>query len=141
MRSNKGNRKYRVFVSHGWADTWVAKQIARRIEQDCGADTFLDVFDVEKGVDFEEEIFREIPKCKELVVLLTARSSERSWVWVEIGAARICKLRIVPVLYGLTLRDLDEAGGKAFLGAKNITDINELDDYLNQLKNRVRRTK
>lgn len=44
----------------------------------------------------------------------------------------------MPVLYGLTLDQIDhEKGGTTFLRARNIVDINELDDYLKELGKRV----
>ena len=133
----KATATYRVFISHGWTDKWVAEQIAARI-QAAGAETFLDVFDIEKGDDFEERIFGEMPSCKELVALLTPWSVDRNWVWVEIGAARALGLRVVVVVYGLTLSDLEnDRGGKVFLGAKNIVEINDLDAYLAQISKRV----
>ena len=131
---------YKVFVSHGWTDKWVAEQIARRLEVECSCKTFIDVFDIEKGDDIEDRIFGELPKCKELIALLTPWSADRNWVWIEIGAARARGLRVVAVLYGLSLADLDkDKGGKGFLGAKNIVDINELDDYLLQIARRAKK--
>lgn len=98
---------------------------------------YLDVFDIEKGDDFEERIFGEMPSCKELVALLTPWSADRNWVWIEIGAARALGLRVVAVLYGLTLSDIDkDKGGKGFLGSKNIVEINDLDAYLTQVAKR-----
>ena len=133
----KATATYRVFSSHGWTDKWVAEQIAARI-QAAGAETFLDVFDIEKGDDFEERIFGEMPSCKELVALLTPWSVDRNWVWVEIGAARAFGLCVVVVVYGLTLSDLEnDRGGKVFLGAKNIAEINDLNAYLAQISKRV----
>lgn len=130
---------WRVFVSHGWADRWVAEQLAWRIRNDCGADVFVDVFDIEKGDDFETRIFSELRRCQELVVLLTPWSLDRNWVWVEIGAARALELRIVPVLYKVSLDDIErERGGKTFLGGKNIVEINEIDDYLLELARRIK---
>lgn len=132
---------WRVFVSHGWADRWIAEQIARRIRDDCGADIFVDVFDIEKGDDFEARIFGEFRQCQELVVLLTPWSVDRNWVWVEIGAARALELRIIPVLYKVSLEEIDrERGGKTFLGGKNVVDINDLDEYLLELAKRVKET-
>ena len=129
---------YRVFVSHGWTDKWVAEQISRRLISDSGCETFLDVFDIEKGDDFEDRIFGEMPKCRELIALLKPWSADRNWVWIEIGAARALGLRVVAVLYGLTLSDLDnDKGRKGFLGSKNIVAINDLEDYLGQVKKRA----
>ncbi len=135
--SKNKTHDYRVFVSHGWTDRWVAEQIAVNLKS-AGADTFLDVFDIEKGDDFEDRIFTELPKCRELIALLTPWSVDRNWVWVEIGAARALKLRVVAVMYGVTLSDLDkEKGGKAFLGSKNVVEINELGSYIAQVHKRI----
>lgn len=134
-----GGQTYRVFISHGRADRWLAEQIARRLREDCGCGTFIDVFDVAKGDDIEQRIFEELPSCQELLALLTPWSADRNWVWVEIGAARGHRLRVVAVLYGLTLDELDrEKGGKAFLGAKNVLEINELDTYLSEVAKRAK---
>ena len=96
------------------------------------------MFDIEKGDDFEERIFGEMPKCKELIALLTPWSADRNWVWIEIGAARALGLRVVAVLYGLTLSDIDkDKGGKGFLGSKNIVEINDFDAYLIQIAKRA----
>ena len=133
---------YRVFISHGWSDLWVAQQIERRVREDTGAESFIDAFDIEKGDDFEERIFDEMKRIDELVVLLTPRSVDRNWVWVEIGAARANKCRIVPVLYGTSLDEIeDERGGATFLRSKNIVDINGMETYLRELRRRVSRRK
>jgi TIR domain-containing protein len=129
----------RVFVSHASADRWVAEQLARRIRDDCGAETFIDVFDVAKGDDFEALIFGELRKCQELLVLLTPWSVDRNWVWVEIGAARALGLRIIPVLYQVSLDEIEhEGGGKTFLGGRNVVEINDADQYLIELAKRVK---
>lgn len=70
--------------------------------------------------------------------LFTPRSVDRHWLWIEVGGARANACRIVPVLYHLTLDDIDKAGGATFLRAKNVVDINGLDTNLSQLKRRVR---
>jgi hypothetical protein len=133
---------YRVFVSHGWGDRWVAQQIERRIREDAGAEAFIDAFDIAKGDDFEDRIFGEMRLVRELVVVLTPWSVDRNWVWVEIGAARANGCRIVPVLYGVSLDEIDkDGGGTTFLRAKNVVDINDLDAYLGELKRRVSKRK
>lgn len=117
----------------------MAEQIARCIQAECGAETFLDAFDIAKGDDFEDRIFDTLPTCRELVVLLTPWSVDRNWVWVEIGAARALNCRIVPILHGITLDQIErERGGKTFLGSKNAADINDLEAYLSELRVRVR---
>lgn len=128
---------YRIFISHGWADRWVAEQISRRLIE-AGSDVFIDVYDIKKGDDFEERIFSELEACQELVVLLTPWSAERNWVWVEIGAARMTRKRVVAVLYHVTLDIIEaEKGGTTFLRSKNAVDINELDTYFREVRERV----
>ena len=128
---------YRVFVSHAWSDLWVAQQIERRIRQDAQVETFIDAFDIAKGDDFEDRIFGEMRRVDELAVLLTPWSVDRHWLWVEIGAARANGCRIVPLLYHLSLDDLDKGGGATFLKAKNVVAINEMETYLSQLRRRA----
>ena len=131
---------FRVFISHGWSDLWVAQQIERRVRRDTGAKTFIDAFDIAKGDDFEERIFDEIRRSDELVVLMTPWSIDRHWLWVEIGAARAHGCRIVPVLYHVSLDEVDRGGGTTFVRARNAVDINEIDTYLRQLKRRASQT-
>lgn len=128
---------YRVFVSHAWSDLWIAQQIERRIREDTKAETFIDAVDIAKGDDFEERIFTEMARVDELVVLLTPWSVDRHWLWVEIGAARAHGCRIVPILYHLSLDELERGSGATFLKAKNVVAMNEMETYLSQLKRRV----
>ena len=137
-QTSRRRERYRVFISHGTQDEWVANQIGLRIKQACGAEYFLDAKDIAKGDEIEAVIFRELPRCDELVALLTPWSVHRNWVWVDIGAARALDKRIVAVLYGLTLQELEQVrGGKACLGPTNIAQLNEFDKYLEELQSRV----
>jgi len=132
---------YKIFISHGSTDRWVAEQINHHIKA-AGAESFIDVYDIEKGDDFENRIFNKMRQCRELIVLLTPWSVDRNWVWVEIGAARALKLRIVAVLYQVSLEILEtEKGGSTFLRSKNAVELNEIDTYLTQLRRRLKRGK
>lgn len=131
--------KYGVFISHGSADTWIASQMARCI-RDCDASTFLDEADISKGDNFKEVIHKEIGKSKELVALFTPWSVKRFWVWVEIGAAWGQGKRIIAVLHGLTLSELEKwGGGKAILEDINILDLNDFDRYIDEMRERVKK--
>jgi len=128
---------YKVFVSHGSNDSWVAAQIARSIH-DVGASTFLDESDIPKGANYKERIHEEIKNSKELVALFTPWSSRRSWVWVEIGAAWSQEKPVVAVFYGMCVADLDQSGqGKAILEDINVLEINEFGVYLEELRKRL----
>jgi TIR domain len=127
---------YRVFISHGGADAWVASQIASRL-RDYGAITLLDNDDLHKGDDFKHIIRAEVGRSDELVALFTPWSTRRNWVWVEIGAAWVTEKRVVVVLYQVTMGDLDTGGGRAVLNDLNLVEINELECYFREVKTRV----
>lgn len=127
-----------VFVSHGKADAWLANRIATDIRQ-AGASTFLDETDIAKGDDFKVRIHREVARCSELVAVFTPWSSQRFWVWVEVGAAWGQGKRIVAVLYGVSVPELEAMGGsRAILEDINIVELNALDAYLVELSKRVK---
>jgi hypothetical protein len=44
-----------IFVSHGWHDRWLAKQMARLIGN-VGGSPFIDIFDVKRGDRIEDRI-------------------------------------------------------------------------------------
>ena len=129
--------RYRVFVSHGSDDSWIAAQIARCV-RDLGADTFLDETSIPKGANFKQIIHREIALSNEVIALFTPWSAKRSWVWIEIGAAWGQDKPVVAVFYGMELDDLEESGqGKGMLEDINVLQLNDIESYLRQLANRV----
>jgi hypothetical protein len=131
-------RRYRVFVSHSGDDIWLARQIARCIE-DCGAQTFLDRRDIAAGDNFKQRIHEEVPKCDELVALFTPWSRNRAWVRHEIGMADALKKRIVCIFYRVRVGDFDgDEDGLGPIDDLNIIDINAIDTYFTALKRRVR---
>lgn len=126
-----------VFVSHGGADTWVARQVARAIS-DCGATPFLDEAQVDVGIDFEDEILAFLEKADELVVLLTPWALERPYVWAEIGAAWGRRIPIVALLLGVSPSELQERRGvPVLLKQRNLIPLNDIDKYLTELRSRV----
>ena len=129
---------YKVFVSHGSHDLWLAGQISKKI-QGLGASPFLDETNIPKGSpDFKKIIREEIVASRELVALFTPWSAMRSWVWIELGAAWTREIPILAVFYGMQVNDLDKTGqGKAILEDINIINLNDLDAYLKQLGIRV----
>ena len=130
--------RFKVFVSHGTTDSWVARQIGRRIREDCGADTFLDIDDVASGENFKERIHAELHQAQELVGLFTPWSVTRSWVWIEVGAAWAQGKRVIAVLHGLSITQFEElAGGKAIFENIDILELNDFDRYLTELQSRV----
>jgi hypothetical protein len=128
-------------VSHGKEDSWVAHKIAQDV-QECGASTFLDESDIEKGDDFKKIIQAEIKASSELIALFTPWSAQRFWVWVEVGAAWGQGRRIIAVLYGITVADLEKLGGsRAIFEDINVVELNKFEDYLVELRKRVKGNK
>jgi hypothetical protein len=131
-----GNERL-VFISHSSKDTWVAKQIAREVEA-CGATPFLDEADIGIGADFEEEILTFLEQAHELLVLLTPWALDRPYVWAEIGAAWSRRIPIVALLYGMTAAELQSQPGiPILLKRRNLLDINEIETYLQEFRERV----
>jgi len=132
------NQGYRVFVSHGTCDSWVAAQIARAVGE-AGAHPFLDETDIPKGANIRQRIHDEIRRSDELIALFTPLSSKRSWVWGEIGAVWGRRIPVVAVFYGMNASDLDDSGqGKAILEDINLLELNDFNAYAIQLQKRVR---
>jgi hypothetical protein len=137
MVKGKSAGKYRVFVSHAGDDIWVARQIARCIE-DCGANAFLDRRDIAAGDNFRQRIHDDIEKCKELMALFTPWSLHRAWIRHEIGMAEALRKRIVCVFYHVRGADFraDDDGLGPLEGLSTI-EINDLDFYFKDLRSRV----
>jgi hypothetical protein len=129
--------EYKVFISHGAEDRWVAGQIAKAIHE-AGATVFLDETSIPKGANFKKIIHEEIAESSELVALFTPWSAKRSWVWIEIGAAWGQEKPVIAVFYGMQASDLEDSGqGRAILEDINILTLNELDSYVTELTERV----
>jgi TIR domain len=129
---------YGVFVSHGWHDRWIARQIALNIRSQTGAEVFIDMFDIKSGDRIEEKVHSGIVACTELISLLTPWSVDRNWVWSEMAGAWALRKRYVGIVYGLTLEDIErDHGGLAMLSPTNVIGLNDLDIYLSELATRV----
>lgn len=132
-------RKHLVFISHSSLDTWIAKQLAREIKS-AGAQPFLDEATIEVGADFEDEIRKFLEKAHELVVLMTPWALERKYVWAELGAAWGRRLPIIVLLQGMSAGELqNKAGVPNFLKKRDMIELNEVEQYLKELRVRVRR--
>ena len=130
---------YCVFVSHGWYDRWIAKQVASNIRNETGAEVFIDIFNIQSGDRIEERVHTGLIVCTELISLLTPWSIDRNWVWSEMAGAWALKKRYVGVIYGLTLEQIDrDHGGLAMLAPTNVINLNDFDIYLGELKVRVK---
>jgi hypothetical protein len=60
---------YRAFISHGWHDRWIAKQMASLIAA-TGAEPFIDFYDIKRGDRILEKVEQGIRDADELVARL-----------------------------------------------------------------------
>jgi hypothetical protein len=133
--SRKGQRKpYQVFVCHATADKWIARTICEKIEG-AGATTFRDDRDISGGDDIPDEIRRQIKLSKELVVVLTPESIDRQWVILEVGAAWgwSRRVRITVLMCHVSVDPIPD-----MIKNKKAIFLNEIEDYLSDLAQRVR---
>lgn len=124
---------YQVFVSHATSDKWIARQICEKIEAQ-GAEYFRDDRDINGGDEIPEAIKREISRSRELVVLLTPDSHNRPWVLLEVGAAWGRGKRIVAILCHVATDVIPET-----IRGKKAISLNDLDQYLEELRKRIQR--
>ncbi len=126
--------EYLVFISHSSEDQWIARQMARLIEE-RDLRTFFDEKDFQGGDLISESIKKKIQECDELLVLLSPHSSESDWVKYEIGAAWVLSKRIVAIVYYVSPEQMPDE-----LVQRKVIDLNAFDDYLEELAKRTKRT-
>ncbi|QQS44946.1 MAG: toll/interleukin-1 receptor domain-containing protein [Acidobacteriota bacterium] len=123
---------YVVFISHSTVDLWIASQMAKEI-RNAGATPWLDELELGGGDPIRDRILRGIDACREAVVLITPQSIQSEWVSFEIGAVSMQRKRVTPILQYVPHDQL-----KILADIKSL-DLNRFDQYLTQLKQRMRR--
>ncbi len=140
---------YLVFISHAGpgggatlgTDVWVANRIGEDAKQ-CGAQYFLDHLHVTlDGHDFEEQIVEKLKDARELWVLLTERSMQRRYVWLEIGAAWGLGIPIIPIVSEATKKTILHADNVPLLIQRRqmvvLDDIAAYQKFLDDFRKRV----
>jgi TIR domain len=131
--------EYRVFFSHGGADSFIVKDYFKPKIESSGASVFFAKGERIFGNDFRTQILEELRKCDEIVVYFTPSSILRQWVFVELGAALVRQIRVVVISYGVSSETLQTEGILSILGTNIFVDMkeSEIEDYAKQLKDRV----
>jgi hypothetical protein len=126
----RARKAYVVFVSHSTCDAWIARTIGEKIDA-LGASSWLDMKDLERGEVLVDSIINGIDGSDEAVVVISPKSINSQWIMFEIGAARIQRKRVTPIL--------NNVGYDAIKPLKDVkaVDLNEIDDFLFQLKKRI----
>jgi hypothetical protein len=98
----------------------------------------LDEAQIAVEARFEQEILEALRQAQELVVLITPWALQRSYVWLEIGAAWLKGIPIIVLLLGVTTADFQEkANVPIALKERNLLSLNDVDRYLSELAGRV----
>jgi len=138
-KKTKTKKNYLVFISHSVEDRWMARQMANLLEvkgRGQGIKTFLDEKNIEGGQSIPEEIKKNLKACDEFIVLLSQDSINRQWVLIEIGGAWSHDKHIVAITDKVT----PDAIPKVLTQYKAM-DLNNFDDYLEELLQRAKGTK
>jgi TIR domain len=131
---------YLVFISHSGQDTWIAEKLSSDCER-ADASTFLDEARIAIGAKFEDEILEALRKADEIVVLITPWALERSYVWLEIGAAWLRGIPIIVILLGISAKEFQEKLNVPIaLKERNLIPLNQCSRYISELRQRTKGT-
>jgi TIR domain-containing protein/SH3 domain-containing protein len=120
----------KVFISHSNRDRWVARKISADLNE-IGVETFLDEKDIETGESIDEAIGNQLKDCDECLIVLSPASLNSHWVLIEIGGAKALGKRLVPILLNIGVNDMPAPISKHL-----VRDINEIEKYYEEVKNR-----
>ena len=87
-----------IFVSYSRNDKAVVLPLIKRINQELGIQCWIDLKDIESGVEFEEVIMHGIEDCEIVLFMLSDSSLDSPWTKREVYYAENRHKRIVPVL-------------------------------------------
>lgn len=96
-----------IFFSYSHLDAEIATELAARLN-DQGFSCFVAERDITATQQWEPRIREEIQNCKCVLVLLTPRSKDSTWVKIETGAAWVLEKDVVPASMFVEARDLPE---------------------------------
>ena len=128
---------YKLFLSHGREDKPILDESFRALLRETDASVFIDDEAIKNGDDFHRIIFENLRLCDEVLLLLTPSSSLRPWVWAETGASLIGKKPITVIKYYIREQDLNGSGVRSLLSTCQFAEFENLQTYLQDLKNRV----
>ena len=130
-------RPYSVFISHSSKDAKVARLISGQIEI-ARVGYFLDEVHLRAGDKFRQVIRQTIPKCQELLLLLSASSLTSQWLPYELGAAEQGGLHISPILLDVTAEDVARhPGWLGLVSDRTMLPFERFPLYLQQLRERA----
>jgi hypothetical protein len=132
-----------LFISHSHTDVEIIQLFENRLKTtfDGRVNVFVTALgdSIQPGEDWFETIQKTIQKTNIALFVLTPRSIERNWVWLEMGAFWQAhaegRLWMVPLLVGLTPGEIPQPINR--LQAVDLTDVSQLERFWYRLKERV----
>lgn len=97
-------RPYDVFLSYSAKDRDWASEIVAALKS-SGVSNWFDAHEIPAGERWQPRIEEALRESRVLILILSAESLNRPWIFFEVGAAVADSKRIVPVLAG----DIDVA--------------------------------
>lgn len=121
----------KVFLSYSSTDEWVASQIKVKLES-CGCEVFMAAQSLQTGDDWDERIQEAARDADEFAVVVSPASLGSSWVYMEIGAARVMNKRLAPILLNIGINEVPDV-----LKRHHARPLNELETYLEEIRGRI----
>jgi hypothetical protein len=121
----------KIFISHSSHDKWIAGKISADLVG-RGFETFLDEKDIKTGESIDRTIGDQLRDCDELLLLLSPQSKASNWVFIEIGGAKALSKGVATILIHLGANDVPSP-----LNQARVRDLNEIERYYEELKQRV----
>lgn len=109
-----------VFVSYSRADLMLVLRLARCLRAG-GAQTWVDVENLQPGQSWKEAIREAIGAARLFVIVLSEKSLQSAWTSVEIDLALAHGLAILPVM----IEDLDPARLPPALAERQILNVSD----------------
>jgi hypothetical protein len=97
VRVYKRKRPVRIFLSHSYEDTAVARKIRDLLFQHLSVQVFLHD-DLSAGENWQSKLQKELRDAEVFVALLTPNSIADSWLLQETGAAWGLDKPIIPIV-------------------------------------------
>lgn len=96
-----------IFLSYSHSDAEIATELAARLE-DAGLTCFVAERDISATHQWEPRIRNALRAAQCILILLTPRSKDSTWVAIEAGAAWVLEMDIIPATMFIDIADMAE---------------------------------
>jgi len=96
-----------IFLSYAADDHNVALELTKMLQRE-GLSVFMAEHSIDSGADWKEDIRQSLRRSREVLLLLTPKSKNSSWVMLEAGGAWALGKRLTPCLTYVNIQDFPE---------------------------------